>query len=185
MNGGCSAKMLLLVLALMICVVPVCTAAGPASPVSSSQDDSRSIEVASAPNGPRTHLGDLPAEAQTAISAAIGHHDPIYQFTKIGERYRGANTAHNLAMEFRAGGVEVRVGNARWGLRLSALGYGDALHTLRATDPKATANRVEYRYGEIAEWYVNGPLGLEQGFTIAQAESMPILVDLREAISGS
>ena len=33
--------------------------------------------------------------------------------------------------------------------------------------PRASANRVTYARGPISEWYVNGPLGLEQGFTIA------------------
>src|SRR6185436_9419192 len=27
-------------------------------------------------------------------------------------------------------------------------------------------NRVEYRRGGLTEWYANGPLGLEQGFTL-------------------
>ena len=30
------------------------------------------------------------------------------------------------------------------------------------------ANRVEYRRpGGVVEWYINGPLGLEQGFDLA------------------
>src|SRR5207245_45285 len=32
--------------------------------------------------------------------------------------------------------------------------------------PRADSNRVEYRRGSLTEWYVNGPAGLEQGFTI-------------------
>ena len=36
-----------------------------------------------------------------------------------------------------------------------------------AGPPTATKNRVEYRRGALTEWYVNGPLGLEQGFTLA------------------
>ena len=40
---------------------------------------------------------------------------------------------------------------------------------VEAAEPRAEANRVEYRRGEVTEWYVNGPLGLEQGFTLARA----------------
>ena len=32
--------------------------------------------------------------------------------------------------------------------------------------PTARANRVSYRRGPLTEWYANGPLGLEQGFTL-------------------
>jgi len=34
-------------------------------------------------------------------------------------------------------------------------------------EPTAAANRIVYRRGAFEEWYVNGPLGLEQGFTVA------------------
>jgi uncharacterized repeat protein (TIGR01451 family) len=33
--------------------------------------------------------------------------------------------------------------------------------------PEASTNRVEYHRGSLTEWYVNGPVGLEQGFTLA------------------
>jgi hypothetical protein len=33
--------------------------------------------------------------------------------------------------------------------------------------PVAQANRVDYRRGAVDEWYANGPLGLEQGFTVS------------------
>ncbi|MDP2989671.1 MAG: hypothetical protein Q8O57_03795, partial [Kiritimatiellota bacterium] len=35
-----------------------------------------------------------------------------------------------------------------------------------AVRPFVSANRVEYRRGALTEWYVNGPLGLQQGFTV-------------------
>jgi hypothetical protein len=33
---------------------------------------------------------------------------------------------------------------------------------------RASGNRVEYLRGPLTEWYVNGPLGLEQGFTLTE-----------------
>ena len=53
------------------------------------------------------------------------------------------------------------------GMRLRAYGYGNRLHAVAAITPIASGNRVIYRHGSLDEWYVNGPLGLEQGFTIA------------------
>ena len=35
--------------------------------------------------------------------------------------------------------------------------------------PSVSANRATYRRGTLSEWYLNGPLGLEQGFTVAHA----------------
>jgi hypothetical protein len=32
----------------------------------------------------------------------------------------------------------------------------------------ARTNRVEYKRGALTEWYINGPPGLEQGFTLAK-----------------
>ena len=34
-------------------------------------------------------------------------------------------------------------------------------------------NRIEYRRGALTEWYVNGPLGLEQGFTLRARPGKP------------
>ena len=33
-------------------------------------------------------------------------------------------------------------------------------------ETSANGNRVDCNYGTIDEWYVNGPVGLEQGFTV-------------------
>ena len=33
--------------------------------------------------------------------------------------------------------------------------------------PEAKLNRVEYRRGSLTEWYLNGPIGIEQGFTVS------------------
>jgi len=41
-----------------------------------------------------------------------------------------------------------------------------SLVPLSTASPRANHNRVEYRRGPLPEWYVNGPLGLEQGFTV-------------------
>ena len=45
--------------------------------------------------------------------------------------------------------------------------------------------RVEYERAGVQEWYVNGPLGLEQGFTIAAAPAGTGEVELAIATSGS
>ena len=39
---------------------------------------------------------------------------------------------------------------------------------LGPSSPRASSNRVRYSRPGIDEWYTNGPLGLEQGFTVAK-----------------
>jgi hypothetical protein len=55
------------------------------------------------------------------------------------------------------------------GLRLGAVGYGASLPAVGAVAPRVRANRVLYARTGVEEWYVNGPLGLDQGFTIPRA----------------
>jgi len=60
----------------------------------------------------------------------------------------------------------VQSGAARFDLRLTGFGRGARVEAASAVTPEANANRIEYRRGGLTEWYVNGPLGLEQGFTL-------------------
>ncbi|HXW59746.1 MAG TPA: hypothetical protein VEJ23_09750, partial [Solirubrobacteraceae bacterium] len=54
---------------------------------------------------------------------------------------------------------------------MRSVGYGSSLSALTAVAPRVKANRVSYERAGLSEWYVNGPLGLEQGFTIPKAPS--------------
>ena len=87
---------------------------------------------------------------------------------------------------FGRDGIVVDANAGRLELRLEAMGNGSRLHAAPAARPTATENRVEYRRGRLTEWYINGPLGLEQGFTIARplAESRGPLT-LAFAVSGT
>ncbi len=80
------------------------------------------------------------------------------------------------------------------GLSLQAVGYGASLRALAPAAPSAKANRVVYAHGSLSEWYANGPLGVEQGFTVARAPAvhaagaltlaMALSGDARIAIAG-
>ena len=73
------------------------------------------------------------------------------------------------------------------GLGLVAVGYGSTLAPLAAVAPSAHANRVVYRHADLDQWYANGPLGIEQGFTVAHAPAKsaagPLTVSL--SLSGN
>jgi FG-GAP repeat protein len=89
--------------------------------------------------------------------------------------YQAKNASHKLALGFGAEGVDVRPEQDpewRMGMKLSTIGYGEDMQPVASGVMTTSGNRVEVRYGnaesspEVTEWYLNGPLGLEQGFTL-------------------
>jgi len=113
----------------------------------------------------------LPASAQAAVSGALGAHDPAYAIGPAASGgLRAQSTAQSLRMRFTRSGVEVRAGATHLALSLRAIGFGERLAPIAPATPSASANGVAYAHaGGLTEWYRNGPLGLEQGFTIARA----------------
>src|SRR5205085_10398375 len=78
------------------------------------------------------------------------------------------NPAQQLRVSFGRSGPSVRAGSTHVGLGLAAVGLGDAPSRTLASTPAARANGVTYSLPGLSESYTNGPLGLEQGFTIAR-----------------
>ena len=118
-----------------------------------------------------TRLSGLPADARGPISAALGRHDSGYWIRPVAvgrstDGFRGENPRQAMEMKFTKRGAEVRSHKLDWALETRGYGYGDAVHPLKQVAPEARENRVEYRRGGVTEWYQNGPLGLEQGFTL-------------------
>jgi hypothetical protein len=111
----------------------------------------------------------LSSPAQTAISAALGQDDLGYHADATIDGYRVDNPAQRLVARFTRDGVTICTTAGHWGLRLTSYGYGDLRKAAAPAVPKADANRVAYQRGALTEWYVNGPAGLEQGFTLAAA----------------
>jgi hypothetical protein len=114
-------------------------------------------------------LAALPAPAQAAISRVLGRDQHAYRVSTANDAPSFRNDAQSLSARFDRSGVEVRSGATRLNLSLRALGYGKRLASVAPATPVAQANRVSYRRGLVTEWYLNGPLGLEQGFTLRRA----------------
>jgi hypothetical protein len=157
---------------------------GPPSELSSPKD-------VTTRQGPSAGLASLPPEAQAGISAALGRDLPAYQARPQGAGFQAENARQKLAADFTPAGVEVRSGSALCKVALRGYGYGNSLRAVGTAVPRASLNRVEYQRGWLTEWYVNGPLGLEQGFTInkppdradvATTGSQPLTIAL--ALSG-
>lgn len=152
----------LIVFSLTVCLVPSAHASG-------------------AESG-QTALSRLPVEAQAAVSAAIGRSIPAYVVRVSADGLHAENVRQDLIADFGPDGVAVRSGQAQFHMQPRGYGYEQTLKIFEPVVPQAFANRVEYRRGQFTEWYVNGPMGLEQGFTIQQttgdAHGQPLTVAL-------
>ena len=111
-------------------------------------------------------LRELPEVLQGAVSCALGLDDRSYHVEQAGENCRGVNAAQQFEVNWSEGGLAIQAGKLTWGLRLEAWGYGDELVSAGRAVPQANEHRVEYHRSGLIEWYVNGPLGIEQGFTV-------------------
>jgi hypothetical protein len=111
----------------------------------------------------------LPAGLGEAASAALGADKAAFQVRRRGGALVAAGAG--LTTRFARSGVTIGTRGAQVRIRFLGLGDGtNALHT-RASAPVAARNRVTYRRGGVSEWYANGPLGLEQGFTLLERPS--------------
>ncbi|HTZ97783.1 MAG TPA: IPT/TIG domain-containing protein [Terriglobales bacterium] len=113
-------------------------------------------------------LTDLPSAAQSNISATLGNRISGYDAIRLADHFRAENPQHDLSTDFTGDGVTIHSHAATWGMHVSAYGRGDILKAAAAATPEADANRIQYSRGDLTEWYLNGPLGLEQGFTLTQ-----------------
>ncbi|HYL78170.1 MAG TPA: hypothetical protein VEU96_28400, partial [Bryobacteraceae bacterium] len=82
--------------------------------------------------------------------------------------YMGENLAQRLTLEFNEQGARLIHPDGSVNFHLTGYGYGERLRTPASAEPTVAGNRVEYRRGDLTEWYVNGAQGLEQGFTLAK-----------------
>ncbi|MBE0566633.1 MAG: FG-GAP repeat protein [Krumholzibacteria bacterium] len=95
-----------------------------------------------------------------------------YHAGPLGDGWQAPNRRHGLRSVYRADGVEIipRSGSEqdwRWTWSLQAWGRPDQLQAVAARTPTADGPRVSYARPGLDEWYINGPDGLEQGFTVA------------------
>lgn len=124
-------------------------------------------------------LSQLPEGLRRSILATLQAAD--YEITPLpgsaasppaeGWGFQARNRAHAMRATFTPGGISVGpldAADATWRLvfTLTGYGHGNVMAGVPAATPVIAGNRVEYRRGLLTEWYLNDPIGLEQGFTI-------------------
>ncbi len=116
---------------------------------------------------PHDELSQLPPGAREAASAALAGQGYALDAQRSG--FAAGNPAQRLRLRFSGAGLQVASGATRIALRPSAVGYGASLQPLGTVRASASGNRASYAGAGLSGWYANGPLGVEQGFTIARA----------------
>ncbi|MGB8647946.1 MAG: FG-GAP repeat protein [Anaerolineae bacterium] len=114
----------------------------------------------------KTTLADLPSAAQALVSRTLGQDDVRYQLTSTSDGYAATNPAQQIAAQFDAQGAQFTVQGHAVRMTLQSWGAGADRQPMIAAMPQVTANRVAWTRGPLTEWYINGPGGWEQGFTV-------------------
>ena len=125
--------------------------------------------------------------AQSQVSRTIGHDRKEYVARRTAAGFQMENADHGISAEFQTDGVIFQAGPNSWGLSLRRFGYGDNQQPVVSAAPRSEANRIEYNHDGLTEWYENGPMGVEQGFTILRSrekqKGKPLNLEL--AVSGN
>ena len=139
----------------------------------------------SAPSAPAAHassaglsrLQSLPLQAQSVISSTVGSgsHAFAARRTASGWDLSGGG----VRADFRSGAPVMRTAGGALSLSLAGVAA--------PTSVSAHGNRVTLTRPGIREWYAAGPLGIEQGFTLADRPAATVghQLTLSLAVGGS
>ena len=105
---------------------------------------------------------------QYAISKALGEHEHAFHASPKEDRVSFINNSQKfMAMFSPVGDMNIVWQQHHITMRFTAVEYGEktvwqpgSIHIEHA------ANRIVYDQGPVKQWFVNGPMGLQQGFTI-------------------
>ena len=130
------------------------------------------------------------AAVQTTLQRDAG---PAYFATDApttdGSAYAVANPGHGFSATITPARVALAptrdAETWTWGMELSGYGRGGALQPLPEAALTSARNLVELDRGILTEWYLNGPFGLEQGFTLHERPGGAGDVRLDLALTGT
>jgi hypothetical protein len=143
--------------------------AGTGAPPRGARATASASASASASGSTRVGWGSVPLAALAPVSAALGADRRGYRMHAGNGGFHALSSQQRLRASFGPAGARISSGGSVVGMRLTGIGYGSSLTPISAVAPSAAANRVTYPHAGVSEWYSNGPLGIEQGFTIPSA----------------
>jgi hypothetical protein len=133
-------------------------------------------------------LSSLPSAAQSAVSRGLGADQSAFFARRTTS---GAvsldNTAQGLRATLGAGSIVLRGGHGlRLGLTAPAVGRSEPLVPVSGLGAASVdRNRVVFSTSGSSEWFANGPLGIEQGFTLTHRPAGAGPLTISQAVSGN
>lgn len=130
-------------------------------------------------------LAEQPLDLQYLLSQELGLADANF-YIEEAEALTASNPSQGLRTTFDALGMQLSAGAYGWGVELAGFGRGASLAEVQlGAQSRPEANRVEFDHGPFSSWYVNGPLGVQQGWTVrerpAGAAAQPLTLSLRQS----
>ena len=139
---------------------------------------------------PRYPTTSAPQSQPTLISSMLAA-DPEVDYavgalTAMPGTLLAANPAQGFTTRFGVDGVRIDpMRGGGWTMHAATLLAGDVSLPLAAVAPVTSGGRVEYRRGDLTEWYANDRRGLEQGFTLAAPPAGSNQFTLALAVDGA
>jgi len=115
-------------------------------------------------------FNDLPPGSAPAIAKAMRKDLPEeYQLRGHGETFAMANPAHGMDIAFTPDGLHITAGGRSWGMAMTGIGTPGSVKPLEKAILSNDNGIMVYVRGDVSEWYINSPWGVEQGFTVNSA----------------
>ncbi len=122
----------------------------------------------------KTSFADLDPLLQYRISEDQGRDNAAFHIRKEERVFKLDNTVLGLTCAIGQDGMEITKGAHRFGLGLSQARQGEnsAVYARNMAKAHVQANRLTFsaktKDTPVSEWYVNGPQGIQQGWTISR-----------------
>jgi len=126
----------------------------------------------SSAHGSKSSSTAMPPNLRSATIASVQRDAPVaYAAHTMDGLVRLKNSAQGFVATVERQGLTVRSdeNDSYLALRTVTIGCEGAIIPVTDVAPDAAGNRVEMHREGLTEWYLNGPLGVEQGFVIHNA----------------
>jgi 6-phosphogluconolactonase (cycloisomerase 2 family) len=124
---------------------------------------------------------------QAAVSRSLGADQHTYWASAPSHATVAVrNPSQSLSASFNDGRVAVSGQRGlRFGLSALEVGRVGSLASVALGSAEVSHNRIAYTSPAIAEWFVNGPLGVEQGFTLAHRAAGSGALQISQQLAGN
>ena len=121
--------------------------------------------------------------AQAASSGSIGAGNSAFRARRRGDSYQ--LSGGGVTADVHSGLVALHAGSGLARMSVAGLGRDGHVQSVGGLVTRVAANRVDLVHDDLDEWYVAGPLGIEQGFTVGHRPQGGGPLSLAINLSGS